>query len=162
MLPLWMRQTNAQVRKNWTIHWRRHWFTTAIRSFLLPVIFTAFISFSRYLFTQPAEYGIGKPAPVLGLQAAMGKHPSKPLVFVTNGLSGDVDTVIENVQNMVPGGKFKIVDSVEGWLDDAESHWLHLGVSFVLFVRYVSAAASSIGILLFHKERAQYEIMRER
>ena len=108
-----MRQTNAQIHKNWTIHWRRHWFTTSIRSFLLPVIFVAFISFSRYLFVQPAEYGIGKPAPVLGLQEAMGKHPSKPLVFVTNGLSGDVDTVVENVQTMVPGGAFKVVDTVE-------------------------------------------------
>lgn len=113
MLPLWVRQTVAQVQKNWTIHWRRHWLTTSNRAFLLPVIFVAFISFSKYLFVQPAEYGIGKPEPVLGLQEAMGKLPNKKFLFVTNGLSGDVDTVVENVQKMVSGGNFMVVDSVE-------------------------------------------------
>ena len=108
-MALLYRQTLAQVNKNLTINFRRHWISTFYRSWVLPVIFVGFIAFSRYLFVRPAEYGIGEPARVLDLAQAMGKHPDKPLVFVTGGL--DVDEVIQNVRDMAPQGRFLTLDT---------------------------------------------------
>lgn len=106
-----VRQTRAQTCKNLIIHLKRHWFTTFFRAFLLPVIFIAFISFARYLFVRPANYGIGSPSPVLSLREAMQRN-SGPLVFVRKNGGSDVDQVVENVRSMIDGvGEVRVLEN---------------------------------------------------
>lgn len=101
-----LRQTWAQVRKNLLINLRRHAFTTLVRAFWLPVIFASFIAFARNLFVSPAKYGIGTPPAVItDLASAMDMHSGNTMVFVNNGLGGDVDTVIEALQDELRGGE---------------------------------------------------------
>jgi len=103
MAPTFLRQTWALVRKNLIIILRRHHFTTVLRSFILPVIFVSFLSFSRYLLLPPARYGIGTAAPVRSLPDALAAEPSKKLVFVNNGLGGEVDELISRMQEQLKG-----------------------------------------------------------
>ena len=103
MAPAFLRQTWALVRKNLIINLRRHYPTTMLRSFLLPVLFVSFLSFSRYLLLPPVRYGIGTAAPVVGLRDALAADTSKKLVLVTNGLGREVDELVAGLQRDLAG-----------------------------------------------------------
>lgn len=87
------------------------WASTSFRAFFLPVIFIAFVSFSRNLFVTPAKYGIGKPSPVKLLSDQLDRHSSKTLVLVNNGLGSEVNSVIADLEATVTGrGKVKVLE----------------------------------------------------
>lgn len=94
------RQIWTLVKKNLLIVLIRHPYTTPLRCFLLPVIFTLFLTYARNLFIPPSKFGIGDPTPVRtlagALQAATGGRDR--VVFVNNDYTGGE---IEKVINLV-------------------------------------------------------------
>ena len=110
------RQTWTLVYKNILIVLFRHAFTTPLRCFLLPVVFTAFLAYARNLFIPPSNYGIGTVAPVRSLADALGYGGGRDAVaFVNNGYTGgDINTVINTVADQVRAkGKTVLVLSRE-------------------------------------------------
>jgi ABC-type multidrug transport system ATPase subunit len=102
-----LRQTWTLTAKNLKIVVVRHAFATTIRAFVLPIILAAFLSFARYIFVPPSEFGISDPHAVLSLQDAL-HHASSSgrdkVVFVNNGLAGgDIDRVIDKLGDTVTG-----------------------------------------------------------
>ncbi|KAH0613686.1 uncharacterized protein H6S33_005572 [Morchella sextelata] len=91
------RQVFTLHKKTLRITLLRRWFSTFFRAFLLPVIFTAFISYARNLFIPPATYGVGTPAHVRDLSNALSAHPDLKLVFVTNDLGGEVQDLVDGL-----------------------------------------------------------------
>lgn len=92
-----VRQVLTLHKKTLRITLLRRWFSTFFRAFLLPVIFTAFISYARNLFIPPATYGVGTPAHVRDLSNALSAHPDLKLVFVTNDLGGEVQDLVDGL-----------------------------------------------------------------
>ena len=98
------RQTWTLVKKNLIVVLFRHPFTTPLRCFLLPVIYTLFLAYARNLFIPASKYGIGDPSPVQtlanGLQAASGGRDK--VVFVNNDYNGgEIEKVINVVASTV-------------------------------------------------------------
>lgn len=102
---LFLRQTWTLVYKTILIVLFRHAFSTPLRCFLLPVIFTGFLAYARNLFIPPSVYGIGKPGtPVRSLADALGTGGGgrDTVVFVNNGFTGGaINTVISTVADQV-------------------------------------------------------------
>jgi ATP-binding cassette subfamily A (ABC1) protein 3 len=99
-MPLFPRQIWTLTVKNLLVALVRHWFSTPIRAFLLPVVFIAFLAYARNLFIPPSVYGIGEPSPVLSLTNALDLVTGgrDKLVFVNGGFTGgDIEQVIVNV-----------------------------------------------------------------
>lgn len=91
------RQVLTLHKKTLRITLLRRGSPTLFRAFILPVIFTAFISYARNLFIPPAKYGIGTPAYVRDLADSLSAHPDLKLVFVTNDLGGEVQDLINGL-----------------------------------------------------------------
>lgn len=115
MASTFLRQTWILVRKNLIINWRRHYFTTMIRAFWLPIIYIAFISYSRNLLMPPVKYGVGSPTPVPSLQNALAAYPDNQLVFVNpGGLADEVGELITTLQRQLEGvGKVVVLNAEE-------------------------------------------------
>ncbi|KAI1423993.1 hypothetical protein F5Y12DRAFT_487698 [Xylaria sp. FL1777] len=99
------RQTWTLTAKNLKIIVVRHSLATVIRAFILPILLAAFLSFARYLFVSPSQYGIGDLHAVRSLSD--GLHLAAPdgrnkVVFVNNGLAGgDIDQIIDTLMDQV-------------------------------------------------------------
>ena len=105
-MALFIRQIWTLIVKNLLIALFRRWFSTPFRAFLLPCIFVGFLSYARFLFIPPSVYGIGEPAPVRSLSAALDLVSSDrtKLVFVNSGYEGgDISRVIDEVANSARG-----------------------------------------------------------
>lgn len=94
----------ALARQTWTLHKKniritviRHWFSTFLRAFLLPVIFVGFIAYSRNLLASPVNYGIGSAAPVKDLSSTLAAHGDRKLVFVASNLGGEVQELVDEL-----------------------------------------------------------------
>lgn len=104
LIMLLPRQTWTLVKKNLIVVLFRHPFTTPFRCFLLPVIYTLFLAYTRNLFIPASKYGIGDPSPVRplanALQAATGGRDR--VVFVNNDhIGGEIEKVINIVASTV-------------------------------------------------------------
>ncbi|MCJ1419949.1 hypothetical protein MMC32_006305 [Xylographa parallela] len=94
-------------RQVWTLVWKnllivlfRHPITTTLRAFLLPVVFSWFLSYARNLFIPPSIYGIGSPNVVQSLHNAFGEVSGDrtTLAFVNNGFTGgEIEAVINQI-----------------------------------------------------------------
>ncbi|MCJ1278243.1 hypothetical protein MMC21_006058 [Puttea exsequens] len=114
-----------QLRQFWTLIYKnvlivlfRHPFTTPLRCFLLPVIFTGFLAYARNLFIPPSHYGIGNASPVRSLTDALGIGGGgrNTIALVNNGFTGgDIDDVINNVakQAQAAGKDVQILEQEE-------------------------------------------------
>ena len=101
-MGLLVRQVTTLTVKNLLIAFVRRWFSTTIRAFLLPLIFTGFLSYARFLFIPPSVYGIGAATPVRDLPQALDlvSGGRNKLVFVNSGFSnGPIQSVIDRVVN---------------------------------------------------------------
>ena len=99
-MALFVRQVWTLTVKNILIALVRHWFSTPIRAFLLPVIFVGFLAYARNLFLPPSVYGIGNATPIRGLPSALDLTSGgrDKLVFVNNGFTGgDIEAVIQDI-----------------------------------------------------------------
>ncbi|KAI0541907.1 hypothetical protein GGR58DRAFT_454357 [Xylaria digitata] len=100
-----IRQTWTLTAKNLKIIVIRHPLATTIRAFVLPILLAAFLSFARYLFVSPSEYGIGDLHAVRSLPNALHQASStgrNRVVFVNNGLAGgDIDQIIDTLADQV-------------------------------------------------------------
>ena len=97
-------------RQTWTLIWKnilivlfRHPFTTPLRCFVLPVVFTAFLAYARNLFIPPSQFGIGDATPIRSFADALSTADGRDTVaFVNNGFTGgDINNVINNVAAQV-------------------------------------------------------------
>lgn len=101
-----LRQTWTLIRKNLLIVLVRHPYSTPLRCFLLPVIFTIFLAYARNLFSPASRFGIASSIPVRDLSDALALAGGgrDRVVFVNNGFSGgDIDAVIQDVAGAVRG-----------------------------------------------------------
>lgn len=120
---LLIRQTSTLTYKNILIVLLRHPFTTPLRCFLLPVIFSWFLAYARNLFIPPSHYGIGSATPVRSLADALGTAigggERNTIALVNNGFTGgDINTVINQVADQVKaeGVTVKILSQQEDLL----------------------------------------------
>ncbi|KAB8218314.1 hypothetical protein BDV33DRAFT_205517 [Aspergillus novoparasiticus] len=103
-LKLFFRQVWTLTLKNLLLVLVRPVFTTVLRALVLPVIFTAFISYARNLFIEPATYGIGNPVPLQPLSDTLHAITGgrDKLVFVHNGfVGGPIEKVINTVTDSI-------------------------------------------------------------
>lgn len=117
-------QTWTLTRKNLLIALNRHWFSTVIRAFLLPIAFTIFLSYARNLFVPPSTYGIGSGHPIRTLAEGIGAaEAGKNLIaFVNNGLAGgDIDRVIDAVAASATGAQISRLTTESELLDVCKS-----------------------------------------
>ncbi|KAI1430595.1 hypothetical protein GGR50DRAFT_190864 [Xylaria sp. CBS 124048] len=102
-----LRQTWTLTAKNLKIIVVRHSVATAIRAFILPIILAAFLTFARYIFVPPSEYGIASLRAVRTLPNALHQASfdgRNTVAFVNNGLAGgDIDQVIGILVDQVTG-----------------------------------------------------------
>ncbi|KAK5626179.1 hypothetical protein RRF57_001894 [Xylaria bambusicola] len=100
-----LRQTWTLTAKNLKIIVVRHSLATVIRAFILPIILAAFLTFARYLFVSPSQYGLGDPNPVRSLPDALRIASSdgrNKVGFVNNGFAGgDIDQIIDTLVDQV-------------------------------------------------------------
>ncbi|CAF9920930.1 MAG: hypothetical protein ALECFALPRED_001670 [Alectoria fallacina] len=119
---LFIRQTWTLTYKNILIVLFRHPFSTPVRCFLLPVIFSWFLAYARNLFIPPSHYGIGNATPVRSLADALGTAAGggrNTIALVNNGFTGgDINTVINQVADQVKaeGVTVKILSQQEDLL----------------------------------------------
>ncbi|KAJ3577357.1 hypothetical protein NPX13_g3210 [Xylaria arbuscula] len=100
------RQTWTLTAKNLKIIVVRHSLATVIRAFLLPIILAAFLTYARFLFVSPAQYGVGDLNPVRSLPDALrvaDSHDGRNKVgFVNSGFAGgDIDRIIDVLVDQV-------------------------------------------------------------
>ncbi|KAI1170774.1 hypothetical protein F4777DRAFT_93518 [Nemania sp. FL0916] len=100
-----LRQTWTLTAKNLKIIVVRHSLATTIRAFVLPIILAAFLSFARYIFIPPSDFGFSDPHAVRSLASALHRASSDgrtTVAFVNNGLAGgDIDQVIDVLVDQV-------------------------------------------------------------
>ncbi|KAI1116486.1 hypothetical protein F5Y14DRAFT_406924 [Nemania sp. NC0429] len=100
-----LRQTWTLTVKNLKIIVVRHSLATTIRAFVLPIVLAAFLSFARYIFVPPSDYGISDLHAVRSLTDGLQRASSdgrNTVVFVNNGLAGgDIDQVIDILADQV-------------------------------------------------------------
>ncbi|KAI1194371.1 hypothetical protein F5X97DRAFT_279436 [Nemania serpens] len=100
-----IRQTWTLTTKNLKIIVVRHSLATTIRAFVLPIVLAAFLSFARYIFVPPSDYGISDLHAVRSLSDGLHRAASdgrNTVVFVNNGLAGgDIDQVIDILADQV-------------------------------------------------------------
>ena len=99
------------LRQTWILTWKniliilfRHAFSTPLRAFLLPVIFTGFLAYARNLFIPPSRYGIATATPVRSLHDALGISGGgrDTVALVKNGFNGgNIERVIDEVTGSV-------------------------------------------------------------
>lgn len=124
---LFIRQTWTLTYKNILIVLFRHAFSTPVRCFLLPVIFSWFLAYSRNLFIPPSHYGIGSATPVRSLADALGTAIGggrNTIALVNNGFTGgDINTVINQVADhaTAEGATVKILSQQEDLLTTCRS-----------------------------------------
>lgn len=100
-----LRQTWTLTAKNLKIIVVRHSLATTIRAFVLPIVLAAFLSFARYIFVPPSDYGISDLHAVRSLSDGLHRASvdgRNTVVFVNNGLAGgDIDQVIDILADQV-------------------------------------------------------------
>ncbi|KAF2434403.1 ATP-binding cassette sub-family A member 7 [Tothia fuscella] len=92
------RQTWTLTKKNLRITVKRHWLSTIIRAFLLPIIFVFFISYIKNFFVPPSNFGIGSPVRIRSfidaLRTSTGGRDT--VAFVDNGhKGGEIEALIK-------------------------------------------------------------------
>jgi hypothetical protein len=93
-----VRQTWALTKKTLLIAVVRHWFSTLFRALVLPIAFLVLLLNIKSLLLGNNTYGVGSPAPVQSLDAAVSN--SAKLVFVQPpGLGPDVAKVVDTLAN---------------------------------------------------------------
>ncbi|KAG9245129.1 hypothetical protein BJ878DRAFT_534104 [Calycina marina] len=117
-------QSWTLTKKNILLAFHRHFISTAIRAFLLPIALMIFLSYARNLFIPPSIYGIGEPRTIRTLQNGMDSASGgrNTIAFVNNGLAGgDIDRVIDNVADSITGKTVLRLDTEADLLDACKS-----------------------------------------
>jgi ATP-binding cassette subfamily A (ABC1) protein 3 len=111
--PQWRRitrQTITLTKKNFLLY-RKAWITTILRAVVFPIAVTLVFCLLRnigeqtYYGSDTPNYGIAPTTyPVPALWDALNSSPSRRLVFVRNGVSGnDIDRVVVGINRALPG-----------------------------------------------------------
>lgn len=99
-----IRQTRTLCEKTLTIVFLRHWLGTLTRALIAPVIFMFIISYAKNFFVPPSDFGVGSPAPLRSLGAALDASSGgrNTVVFVNNGhTGGDIARVIDQLSQPI-------------------------------------------------------------
>ncbi|KAF5621617.1 ABC transporter [Fusarium tjaetaba] len=96
-----IKQVGTLMGKNFRILLMRHLALCIWMAFILPIFLAALFSFTKNLLVPPAEYGIGKPTPLIDLGDAIKKASNsgrKKLVLVNNNFTeGNIGRVFSTV-----------------------------------------------------------------
>lgn len=99
------KQIVTLMGKNLRILIFRHLALCVWMAFVLPIFLAALISFSKNLLIPPANFGIGKPSPVLSLsEAFQDAHDDgrDKIVLINNGYTnGDIDRVFDSLEDQI-------------------------------------------------------------
>ena len=121
------------LRQTWILTWKnilivlfRHPFTTLLRAFLLPVLFTGFLGYARNLFIPPSQYGISTATPVRSFQDALAASSGgrDTVALVNNGFKdGNIERIINEVASSVraAGKKVQILNTETDLLTTCQS-----------------------------------------
>ena len=126
-------------------------FTTPLRCFLLPVIYTGFLAYARNLFIPPSHFGIATSTPVraLGDALSLAGGGRNRVVFVDNGFSGgDISSVIQDVAQAVTaeGKDAEIVSSEDDLLTLCRSSLRGVSACYGAAVFYSSPTEGPDGL----------------
>lgn len=107
------RQIAVLVWKQWLLSLVRAPVTTILRAFVLPIVFTFFISFSKNFFVPYAVFGIGEfSTPIRSISETLSEiNSGRSLVaFVRNGYTGgSIDLVITNITRQVDDAGYRTI-----------------------------------------------------
>ncbi|KAG5820492.1 hypothetical protein H9Q74_000504 [Fusarium xylarioides] len=96
-----LKQVGTLMGKNFRILLMRHLALCIWMAFILPIFLAALFSFTKNLLVPPAEFGIGKPTPLIDLGDAIKKASNsgrKKLVLVNNNFTeGNIGQVFSTV-----------------------------------------------------------------
>lgn len=91
----------------------RHLFLCVMMAFVVPIILSAFFSFSKNLFVPPANYGIGSPSPLKSLPEAFDEAAGsgrRKVVLVNSGhTGGDIDRLLDRLEDQLTSIKDVVV-----------------------------------------------------
>ncbi|KAF4460712.1 ATP-binding cassette sub-family A member 9 [Fusarium albosuccineum] len=113
-LRLWFRQTLALTRKIFLISVVRHWLSTLIRSFIIPILILVLVLEVQNFIADRSRYGVGSPSPTQNLSDSL-PHDAKLLFVQPPKLGSDVAATVKKITDPLKG-KARI-ESVE---DEAE------------------------------------------
>ncbi|KAI9718918.1 MAG: hypothetical protein M1812_003802 [Candelaria pacifica] len=140
----------ALFRQIWTLTSKtilivlgRHTFSTFLRAFLLPVVFSWFLSYARNLFLPPSHFGIGSSVTVRSLVSALDVAGGgrNTVAFVHNGFTGGaIDRVIEQVSGPIraDGKTVEILANTEELLNTCRNSLRGVSTCFGAAVFYSS------------------------
>ncbi|KAI1818468.1 hypothetical protein GGS20DRAFT_291739 [Poronia punctata] len=84
--PHFVGQTLALVKKNFTVTIKRKWFSTLLRSLILPILLLVLLLEIKNFSSDPSRYGIGEPHALPTVKDSL--RGSGPLVIATNSSLG--------------------------------------------------------------------------
>ncbi|KAF5010714.1 hypothetical protein FDECE_3125 [Fusarium decemcellulare] len=113
-LRLWFRQTLALTRKIFLITVVRHWLSTLIHSFIIPILILVLVLEVQNFIADRSRYGVGSPSPIQNLSDSL-PNDAKLLFVQPPKLGSDVAATVKKITDPLKG-KARI-ESVE---DEAE------------------------------------------
>ncbi|KAF2689107.1 ABC transporter [Lentithecium fluviatile CBS 122367] len=110
MALLW-RQIRTLAHKNLIITLYRHWLSTPLRAFVLPILIVLLLSFIRNFLFPDALYGIGTSRPIRSLQQVVAVAGGRDrIVFVNGGfIGGDIERVIADAASQVRNTSLDVI-----------------------------------------------------
>ncbi|KAF2972973.1 hypothetical protein GQX73_g641 [Xylaria multiplex] len=112
--PTFLGQTLVLVKKNLVITIKRKWFSTIIRSLVLPIVLLVLLLEIQNFSKDPNRYGIGPPHPIKSLQDSL--KGSKPIVIsLAPTLGLDFPPVLDRFEKAL--GDHKVIYVDEDQLD---------------------------------------------
>ncbi|ORX91739.1 hypothetical protein BCR34DRAFT_629561 [Clohesyomyces aquaticus] len=106
MALLW-RHTRILTHKNLIITLYRHWLSTSLRTFVLPIS----LSFIRNFLFPDALYGIGTSRPICSLQQVMAVAGARDCIVFFHGgfIGGDIEKAIANAASQVRNTSLDVI-----------------------------------------------------
>lgn len=97
-----IRQTLALIKKNFVIAIKRKWFSTIVRSLILPIALLVLLLEIQNFSADQNRYGIGHPHPIKDLQSSL--QGAKPIILSRSpGLGPDFSPVFERLKKSLGG-----------------------------------------------------------
>lgn len=123
------RQTNTLIGKDIKIVVQRRWFSTALRAWIMPVLYMLFIAYVKNFFLPPSHYGIGEPRLIRDLttevfNGSLSLGGRNKVAFVNNGFTGgEIGTLIQSLSSSIEnaGMDVQILSSDDDLLDVCQS-----------------------------------------
>ncbi|KAJ3549507.1 hypothetical protein NM208_g464 [Fusarium decemcellulare] len=101
-LRLWFRQTLALTRKIFLITVVRHWLSTLIRSFIIPILILVLVLEVQNFIADRSRYGVGSPSPIQNLSDSL-PNDAKLLFVQPPKLGSDIAATVKKITDPLKG-----------------------------------------------------------